>query len=174
MSFLTTLRCFAQQTNQPSINTNSLPSNNAWKAWREREKLWRVRLMKARLQKDYPSLSPAERTRREIGIKLYEDQECADYLEQVSSNFFKITCDGSSSPADTMIKVKFTLHQNGSISDVTISGNTNVPAASCLVQVVKNWPPFQKWPDKMSSIVGKDTWEMSCNFGFNMTPPSPN
>jgi hypothetical protein len=163
-TFAMSLCCTAQQTNQPSLSTNSL-YNKAL-----------IRSMKIKLQKDSPHLSAEERTHREMWIKLYEIQECNDYLEQISSRISKTisACDSSSSPSDTIINAKFLLHQDGSISDITISGNTNAPIAQCVMQAIKSSSSSQKWPDKMRSIVGKDVLEWGHLFGFNMTPPAPN
>ena len=135
-----------------------------------------IRLMKASLRKDFPALSSDERLRRETAIKLYEDPECNDCLDQITASIFKKTdtCNGSSSPKDTMLKVKYILNQKGNISDIVITGNTNAPVALCLIQAIKNCPAFPKWPDKMRAIVGKVSRETGIDFGFNMTPPSSN
>jgi hypothetical protein len=121
------------------------------------------------------AVSVDEKSRRETMAKLETIPECRDYLGKYNtaisakcSNF-----DTKSSPHDTMIQVRFILHQDGSVSDIVISGDTSAPVAPMCIKAIKDCSPFPKWPDKMRSIVGKDYLEIHYHFGFNMTPPGP-
>ncbi|HEX3855854.1 MAG TPA: hypothetical protein VHY30_00990 [Verrucomicrobiae bacterium] len=119
--------------------------------------------------------STNELSRRETMAKLVKIPKCRAYLDKYTSAISAKFSDSDtkSSPHDTIITAKFNLHQNGDVSDITVSGNTNSPAASICIKAIRECSPFPKWPDKMRLIVGKDYLEIHYSFGFNMTPPPP-
>jgi hypothetical protein len=121
-------------------------------------------------------LSADELSRREIMARLQKIPECRAYNEKFVSAISAKTSalDASSSPHDTMILATVKFHQDGNVSDITISGNTNAPIAQLCIKAIKDCSPFPKWPDKMRSIAGKEYLEIHFNFGFNMTGPSEN
>ena len=121
-------------------------------------------------------LSSDEALAGKINLDLEAIPDCRSYMHML---FAKIqdrvsNLDAASSPHDTMIDARYILHQDGAISDVTISGNTNAPIGPSLVQAIRSCSPFLKWPDNMRSIVGEDHFVVYCHYGFNMTAPSPN
>jgi tetratricopeptide (TPR) repeat protein len=69
-----------------------------------------------------------------------------------------------------IIVVKFILHQDGSVSDVEISGNSNSRAAPLCEQAITDCSPFPKWPDEMRSITGTDRREIKFTFSVGLPP----
>jgi hypothetical protein len=112
---------------------------------------------------------------KQISASLWAVPECREYMDIVYKRIGarSTDCDSISSPHDTMITAKFDLHQDGTISDVAITRNTNAPVAPCMVQAIKNCSPFPRWSEKMRSIVGQDYFIIYYPFGFNVTPPPP-
>jgi hypothetical protein len=112
---------------------------------------------------------------REMMLRLHQAPECRNYMDKVASAI-SAKCsalNAISSPHDTMIDAQFKLHEDGSVGDVTISGNTNTAVAQLCIQAIKDCSPFPKWPDKMCSIVGREYFVMYYQLGFDMTPPGP-
>jgi hypothetical protein len=90
-------------------------------------------------------------------------------METISSPAF----DATKIPHDTKVVVKFTLHQDGRVSDVVTSGDTNALVAPLCIRAITDHSPFSKWPSQMRPVVGRDHFEIYFHFGFNMTPPGP-
>jgi len=67
--------------------------------------------------------------------------------------------------------VAFKLYQDGNVSDIKLSGNTNALAAPCCVQAIKDCSPFPKWPDVMRSIVNTNFREINFTFYLNQQQP---
>jgi hypothetical protein len=134
---------FAQKTNQPPIQKNLWPADR--------------------------------RSALEVMHKLDASPDCRNYYRFALSEIFSncSVCDKIPSPRDTKILARFKLHQDGRISDVTISGDTNALVAPCCIKALKECPPLPKWPEKMRAIVGDDNFIIYIDFGYNMTPPGP-
>jgi hypothetical protein len=100
--------------------------------------------------------------------KLYSDisTQWDDFAEQVVDSY----------PGGYGIEAKFKLHQDGSVSDISVvyyrgstaSGSTKALVTSIWTQVVKDCSPFSPWPDKMRSIVGRESLDIYFGFGFNL------
>ena len=116
-----------------------------------------------------------EQSARETDEHLMAVPECRDYMEKIIKTISakSSACDSIPSPHDTLIVARFNLHQDGSVTDIAISGNTNAPVAPALVQALKKCSPFPSWPNIMRPVVGKDFCEIYYRFGFNMTSPGP-
>jgi hypothetical protein len=71
------------------------------------------------------------------------------------------------------IVARFKLHQDGTVSDIKTSGNTNALAAPLCIQAIQDCSPFPKWPDKMRSIVGQDYRDIDFTFYLNQKPQNP-
>jgi hypothetical protein len=116
-----------------------------------------------------------ELSARKILDRLQTVPECRAYTEKFMTTISQgvRAYDATKVPHDTMIVARFKLHQDGSVSDIVISGNTNAPVAPLCIRAIKDSSPFPKWPSKMRPIVGREYLEIYYRFGFNMTPPGP-
>ena len=65
----------------------------------------------------------------------------------------------------------FKLFQDGNISDIKISGDTNLVVAPLCIQAIKDCSPFLKWPDTMRSTVETNYREVNFTFYVNQQPP---
>jgi len=99
--------------------------------------------------------------------------ECRDYdaklISDIANKWFGLLdTNRFHHPDNGTIVARFKLHQDGNVSDIKISGNTNALVAPFCIQAIKDCSPFPKWPDKMRSIVGQDYREI--NYTFNLNP----
>jgi TonB family protein len=63
--------------------------------------------------------------------------------------------------------VKFKLHADGSISDVTVaSSNVNAELTQLLVSVVKDASPFAPWPDEMRQKIAGEFRQLTFTFRY--------
>ena len=96
-----------------------------------------------------------------------------DYLAKCEAAILAKPINGKGSPRNTMIFARFKLHEEGTVKDIEISGNTNAPVAARVIKTIRSCSPFPKWPDGMRSVVGKPYLSIYLHFGFNVNPPDP-
>ena len=68
------------------------------------------------------------------------------------------------------VVAKFILHEDGSVTDIKISGDTNALVAPFCIQAIKDCSPFPKWPDAMCSIVKTNYREINFTFYVYQQP----
>ena len=115
-----------------------------------------------------------EASARKMLARLDTEPECRAYIRGVMKTIALPLFDETKIAHDTMIVVRFTLHQDGHVSDTAVSGATNSPASPLCIRAITDHSPFPKWPSQMRPVVGEDHFEIYYHFGFNMTPPGPN
>jgi hypothetical protein len=115
-----------------------------------------------------------ELSARKMMDKLNKVPECRTYLKRAMEPIQMPAYDARSLPHDFVVVVGFKLHEDGSVSDLAATQNTNSPVASLCIRAIKNRSPFPKWPSQMRSVVGHDYFEIYYRFGWNMTPPPSN
>ena len=128
-------------------------------------------ILLAGLLASYAAAQQEELSARKMMEKLEKVPECLEYLRRAMEPIHRPDYEARSLPHDFVVVVRFKLHEDGSISDLATTQNTNSPVAPLCVRAIENRAPFPKWPSKMRSIVGQDYFEIYYRFGWNMTPP---
>jgi hypothetical protein len=121
--------------------------------------------------KIHQSPSADELAARKLMDRLDADPDCHPYVRTSMEKIGKkaMEYDPKTITHDTHVYVRFRIHQDGTVSDVSLSGATNSLVAPLCKRRIEGCSPFPKWPKKMASIIGKDYWEIFYDFGFNMT-----
>jgi lipoprotein NlpI len=101
------------------------------------------------------------------------------YDQQFSSDInakwhYLMDADSLASPEAGNIVAKFRLHQDGTVTDIKVSGNTNPRANWICEQAIIECSPFPKWSDKMRSSVGQDYRDITYKFYIGRPPPPSN
>jgi len=93
-----------------------------------------------------------------------------DYLAKCSTAIVQKPVKWKGSPVGTYIVTRYKLHENGAVSGIELSGNTNTPAALSIVKNITSCSPFPAWPNGMRSAAGKPYLEMYLHCGFARPP----
>jgi len=96
-----------------------------------------------------------------------------DYLVKCEDAILAKPINDKGSQRNTVIFARFKLHQDGTVKDIEVSGDTNAPVAARVIKTIRSCSPFPRWPDGMLSVVGKPYLRVYIHFGFNMKPPDP-
>ena len=105
-----------------------------------------------------------------IRKKLVAVPEFKDYLTKCSRRILAKNINPKGSRTLFAILARFKLNDNGTISEVEISGDTNAPSAPFILKAIRECSPFPKWPKRMRSAVGKPFLEIYIDYGC-VPPP---
>jgi hypothetical protein len=100
--------------------------------------------------------------------------ECRGYdqnlISEIRDKWFDMF-DNGNYPRQEVGKIvaRFKLHSDGSVSDITLSGSTNLIAAQTCIQAINKCAPFPTWPATMRSFVGQDCRDIHFTFEFRGT-----
>lgn len=104
-------------------------------------------------------------TRRLIAVPAF-----GDYLTKCTGAILAKRINWKGCPVPCSILARFKLNENGTVSEVEVSGDTNAPVAPVIMKGIKKCSPFSEWPKRMRSVVGKSYLEMYINYGY-LDPP---
>ena len=96
----------------------------------------------------------------------------ADYLAKCTTAIVQKLVKWKGSPVGTFIVARFKLHEDGIVSTIELSGNTNAPAAPSIRKNIKSCSPFPRWPDGMRSAAGNTYLEIYVHYGYSV-PSAP-
>ena len=77
-----------------------------------------------------------EASARKMLARLDTEPECRAYIRGVMKTIALPSFDETKIAHDTMIVVRFTLHQDGHVSDTAVSGATNSPASPLCIRAI--------------------------------------
>jgi len=104
-------------------------------------------------------------TRKLIAVPAFRD-----YLTKCDGRILAKNINPKGSRTLFTILARYKLNDNGTVSEVEISGDTNAPAAPFILKAIRECSPFPKWPKGMRSAIGKPFLESYIDYAC-VPPP---